>query len=212
MNETTKSSGVTKPDSRRKASVRPRTAKSPGGQRLGKQASGEASRRAAVVLEVLAGERTPQQGAQALSVSSNYYYLLERQALSGLLRACEVRPKGRGRPGPERKLAKLEAELARCERECQRQAALVRATQRTVGIPATPPVPAVVKRSKGGPARCRRRPVVRALAAAKTLRGNSSGQDAATGIQPASLEAERPAPRSLASDTVTTQSRQGDGA
>jgi hypothetical protein len=212
MNEATKSS--VKPDARttrRTPSGRTRAARCPGGQLLGKQSSGDAARRAAVVLEVLAGERTPQQGAAALCVSTNYYYLLERQALSGLLRACEVRPKGRGRPGPERKLAKLETELARCQRECQRQAALVRATQRAVGIPATPPAPAAVKRSsKNGPQRRRRRPVARALAAAKTLRQNSTGQEVASGVQTESLEAARPVASAL--NQVGMDTREGDGA
>ncbi len=214
MNEVSKSNGPTKANSPattpRKTSQRPHRARAPGGHLLGKQSSGEASRRAAVVLEVLAGERTPQQGAQVLSISVNYYYLLERQALGGLLRACEPRPKGRARPGLERKLAKLEAELARSQRECQRQAALVRVTQRAVGLPATPPAPAAVKgSSKNGSKRRRRRPVARALAAAKTLRQNSSGQEWAAGLQPESLDAERSVPNA---EKVSTLSRQGDGA
>jgi len=97
---------------------------------LGQSTSAEANRRAAAVLEVLAGERSPQQAASALSISVPYFYLLERKALQGLLEACEAKPKGPPGPTTEGKLAAVEAELARCHRECQRQAALVRATQR----------------------------------------------------------------------------------
>ena len=60
-------------------------------------ALGSAERRAAVVLEVLAGVRTVPQAAEALGVSVNYYYLLERQALAGLVAGCAPRP--RGKPG-----------------------------------------------------------------------------------------------------------------
>jgi hypothetical protein len=90
-----------------------------------------------VILESLAGERTAQQAAAALGMTVTNFYLLERKALQGLLRACEPQPKGPPKPGLERKLAHLERELARSQRECQRQAALVRATQRALGL--TPP-------------------------------------------------------------------------
>ena len=50
---------------------------------LGNGASPEAGRRAAAILEVLAGQRTPREVAQALGVSLPYFYLLERKALGG---------------------------------------------------------------------------------------------------------------------------------
>ena len=50
----------------------------------------EAQRRGAVILEVLAGVRSASQGAAALGISVNHYYLLERQALHGLAAACGV--------------------------------------------------------------------------------------------------------------------------
>ena len=136
-----------------------------------------ASQRAAAILEVLAGERTPQQAAAILSMSLPYFYLVERKALQGLLKACEPQPKGPPAPGPERKLAALELELARCRRECQRQEALVRATQRAVGLPAPPSTSTRTEKpgEKNGVRRRRRRPVVRALRAARTVRQNSSG-------------------------------------
>jgi hypothetical protein len=149
-----------------------------------------ASQRAAAILEVLAGERTPRQAAEVLSMSLPYFYLLERKALRGLLQACEPQPKGPPGPGPERKLEALELELARCRRECQRQEALVRATQRAVGLPASLSSPARPDKTgdKKSLGRRRRRPVVRALRAARTLRRNSSGSAIPVELQPSVTE------------------------
>lgn len=148
---------------------------------LGKTSSAEANRRAAVILEVLAGVRLPSEAAQALGVSVTHYYLLERKAMEGLLSACEPQPKGRGLPSAEKQLARLERELEQCRRESQRQAALVRATQRAVGLPAVASATPVAKSagtkkegSSAGKRRRRRRPTVRALRAAEALEKNSS--------------------------------------
>jgi hypothetical protein len=155
---------------------------------LGQGLSAPASQRAALILEVLAGERTPQQAAAALSVSLPYFYLLERKALQGLLQACEPQPKGPPAPSAERKLAALEAELARCRRECQRQAALVRATQRAIGLPALPPSDATKSGKSGsdktGARRRRRRPTTRALRAAQTVRANSARPETHGQVEP----------------------------
>src|SRR5262245_45707078 len=118
---------VTKASSASKRKYRMK--KPPTASSLGQGVSALASQRAAAILEVLAGERTPQEAATVLSMSLPYFYILERKALEGLLKACEPQPKGPPAPGPERKLEALETELARCRRECQRQEALVRATQ-----------------------------------------------------------------------------------
>ncbi len=177
---------------------------------LGQGVSAEAGLRAAAILEVLAGERTAQQAAAALSISLPYFYLLERQALGGLVRACEPRPKGPPPPDNEKKLAALEQELRRCQRECQRQAALVRATQRAVGLPVTSPPSSPTKsattsntktkaaakagatKSKiGGDQGARkrpRRPATRALQAARTVRKNSSGSAIPAELQPSVTE------------------------
>lgn len=131
----------------------------------------EAARRAAAILEVLAGVRTAQQAAGVLKISTNHYYLLERKALAGLAAACEPQPRGK-RPDAEKELASLRRALQRCQQECQRQAALVRAMQRTVGLP-PPPAPqqkpaANGKAGKKKSARRRRRAAsVRALRAAR---------------------------------------------
>jgi hypothetical protein len=47
---------------------------------LGNQSSAQANRRAALILEVLAGVRLPSEAAQALGVSVTHYYLMERGA------------------------------------------------------------------------------------------------------------------------------------
>src|SRR5215468_2392546 len=68
-----------------------------GGAELGKDASRDAKRLAAAILEVLAGARTTTDAATALGVSLPRYYQVESRALVGLLAACEPRPKGRVR-------------------------------------------------------------------------------------------------------------------
>ena len=148
---------------------------------LGKKTSSDANRRAAVILEVLAGVRLPSEAAQVLGVSVTHYYLLERKALEGLSAACEVQPKGRSVPSAERQVARLERELEQARRQCQRQAALARATQRAVGLPAAAVNSQAAsnssrKKNNGSSTgkRRRRRPTVRALRAAKTLQKNSS--------------------------------------
>jgi hypothetical protein len=150
---------------------------------LGKEARREANRRAAAVLEVLGGLRMPSEGAAALGISVHHYYLLERKALAGLLAACEPQPKGPREPSTEKKLKNLERELETCRRECMRQAALVRATQRAVGLPAVPSPSkkggkaAGKAQGKKAAAAKRRRPTVRALRAAGAVRRNSSGEN-----------------------------------
>ena len=67
-------------------------------QRRAARAAGDVARRrrlAAVILDVLAGSRTPPQAAEALGVSLPRYYQLEARALGGLVAACESRPRGR---------------------------------------------------------------------------------------------------------------------
>jgi hypothetical protein len=173
----------------------------PSAKDLGRRASAEAGRRAAALLEVLAGQCTPSQAATALGVSLPNFYLLERRALEGLAASCEPRPKGRGRPDTLRQLAQRERELARCQRECQRQAALARATQRVVGLAGLSNAGRSGSTKSGstksgsngtgkgtvkgtGRTKRKRRPVVRALRAAKLLRENSSPPPEANGLEP----------------------------
>jgi len=140
---------------------RPRDA-GPGGAELPRDASRHARRVAAMVLEVLAGARTPTEGAQALAISVGRYYQLETRALRALLSACEPSPKGR-QANPAQELARLQRDQERWRREVLRQQALVRAAQRTVGLaPPAPPSP------KPGQKR-RRRLAARALHVAARL-------------------------------------------
>lgn len=119
----------------------------------------EAQRLAAVILEVLAGVRTPPQAAQAVSVSLPRYYQLESRALCGLVAACEPRRKGRQR-GPQHEAAALKKENDRLRQELTRQQTLVRLAQRSVGL--SPP-------STNPKAKRKRKPVVRALGMAARL-------------------------------------------
>ena len=179
-----------------------RMKKPPTAGSLGQGVSALASQRAAAILEVLAGERTPQEAATVLSMSLPYFYILERKALEGLLKACEPQPKGPPAPGPERKLEALETELARCRRECQRQEALVRATQRTVGLPASPSQPTKDKvGNKNGVRRRRRQPVVRALRAARTVRQNSTGSALPAELKPSAVEDKTSLPATCEKET-----------
>ena len=129
--------------------------------------SPEASRLAVLILEVLAGGRTPLDAAKTLGVKLPRYYQLETRALQGLITALEPRPKVR-QPSPEGRIARLEKALGEARRESLRQQALVRAAQRSLGIKPPPP-------DEGKPAgkdaagRRKRRPSVRALKAARRL-------------------------------------------
>jgi hypothetical protein len=147
---------------------------------LSSDTSKEAKKRAAAILEVLAGLRLPSEAAAALGVSLPRYYLLEAQGLTGLVAGCEPRPHGRART-PERALAKLRKEVERLQREGARQQALVRAAQRTIGLtlPETPK-----PRSATGKKR-RRRPSVRALKAAARLQSDAHRQEVAAAAAPA---------------------------
>jgi hypothetical protein len=118
----------------------------------------DAKRLAAVILEVLAGLRTPAQAAQASNFSVPRYYQLELRAMAVLVTACEPPPKGRRR-GPLQEVAALQKDNERLRREVSRQQALVRMAQRSIGLAA----PAPLKSQQ-------RRRTARALVAAQRLR------------------------------------------
>jgi len=140
------------------------------------QASRDARRTAAAVLEVLAGVRSPNEAAEALGVSPPRYYTLEARALEGLVTACEPRPRGPS-PSPQKQIDDLEKQVAQLQRDLARMQALARTAQRTIGL-------AAVNRSKpkasdngngdGKTKRRRRKPAVRALKAARRL-GDTTG-------------------------------------
>lgn len=122
----------------------------------------EARRVCAIILEVLGGGRTPTAAAEVLKISVPRYYVLEARALRGLLQACGRRSKGRKRTA-ESELLQLQGELRRTQSERDRLGALLRASQRTLGL-VPPPKP-----EKAGKKR-RRRPQVRALRASRSLK------------------------------------------
>ena len=122
----------------------------------------DARKTAALILEVLGGLRSPTDAAKALGVSAQRYYGLEAQALEGLVQACERRGPGRQRTIGGH-VAALEAKVAQLERECARRQALIRVSQRTLGLAKPAEVPAAA------PGKRRRKPAIRALKAAREL-------------------------------------------
>jgi hypothetical protein len=132
--------------------------------------SREARKVVAAVLEVLAGSRTPLDAAKALGVSAPRYYVLESRALAGMVTACEPRAKGRTRT-PEMDLAALRKEHERVKRECARAQALVRASQRAVGLSTPKP-----EKKSGERGKRRRKPVVRALKVVDRLQSEPPDQ------------------------------------
>lgn len=126
--------------------------------------SGGARKLAAVILEVLAGLRTPTDAAVALEVSLPRYYACELRALQGLVGACEPLPRGR-QPTAQGEIAGLKRRCEQLQQQLVRQQALLRLAQRSIGLsPATPPT------SKPGKGKRRRRPRLRALQAIEQLR------------------------------------------
>lgn len=143
-----------------------KTAKAKAG---GPPVSPEGKRRAAVLFEVLAGVRTPQQAAEVLGLSLPGFYQMEERATLQVQLGCEVRPRGRQANG-ESKAAALVKEVERLQQEVARYQALLRLTQRTVGVP--PAAKAGAKR--------KRKPMVRAMRRAERLRAEadqSTGAD-----------------------------------
>lgn len=129
--------------------------------------SREAKRITTVLLEVLSGERGPQEGCAALGISLSRYYVLETRALQGMIAALEPRPKGRQKR-PEDTVRELERERSRLRQELARSQALLRAGQRSMGLPSSRPA----GRGKLGQAtgrRKRRRRIVRAKSAIAAL-------------------------------------------
>jgi hypothetical protein len=131
----------------------------------GPQVSPEGKRRAAVLYEVLAGVRTPQQAAEVLGLSLPGFYQLEERVSVQVQLACEARPRGRQATG-ESKAAALVKEVERLKQDVGRYQALLRLTQRTVGVPPAAPS------AKAG-AKRKRKPVVRAMRRAERLRAEA---------------------------------------
>jgi hypothetical protein len=128
------------------------------------QITPDSRRQAACVLEVLAGVRTPDQAAEALSISLPTYYNLEIRALRGLIFSCTPEPPGRTL-SLARKLRTAELKAAAMEKQVQRYQALLRNSQRNIGL-LPPPTPS---KQLGKGKRKPRKPVVRAFRAIEAL-------------------------------------------
>ena len=126
----------------------------------------QAQRFAATILEVLGGLRSPPEAAETLAVSLPRYYQLEARALEGLVAALAPRPQGK-QPSLQNRITALEKQLEAARRQCARQEALVRVTQRSLGLATGAAKPSEPSRDARG--RKKRRPTVRALKAARTL-------------------------------------------
>jgi hypothetical protein len=145
--------------------------------------SDQARRQAALILEVLAGTRTPTAAATALEVAPVRYYQIEARAIDGLVAACEPRSCGR-QPLPaeaasSQRVRTLESDCQRLGAEVARLQALLRLNRLSLGVkpPPPPPVPAHGKRRA-------RRPSVRALRVAKRTAPAVPTASVATGEQP----------------------------
>ncbi len=149
-------------------------------------ASREARRTAAAILEVLGGARTVPDAASALGVSPPRYYQLETRALEGLVQACERRDRG-PRVSPERERARLEKEVARLERELGRHQALARAAGRAAGLSAAKPERSSARGTAQG--RRKRKPMARALRAARRLQSVANPEEGGATVSPAEAPA-----------------------
>jgi hypothetical protein len=163
--------------------TKPKRRRSRGSRTLG--GSREAKRQAAVLLEVLSGLRGPQDGSQVLGVSLNRYYQLETRALEGLIAALEPRPKGRQRT-PESEIEQLRLERDRLGRELSRNQALLRAAQRSLGLPRARSEPngsKIAAKSKTSKRKRRSRTVraAKAIAALREATETSPSVEAAVG-------------------------------
>jgi hypothetical protein len=130
--------------------------------------SAEARCQAAAILEVLAGVRTPAEVAQQLAISLTRYYIIESRALQGLIAACEPRPHGRVR-SPAGELAALRRECEQLRRQAARQQALLRVTERALGLAGAAAAPSPKAGRKNPKRRRQRKPKARALQAAAVL-------------------------------------------
>ena len=177
----------------------PKAPRKPKGSHSVQGGSSEANRQAVVILEVLAGVKTPTQAAADLGTSLPRYYQLETRALEGLVAALEPKPKGK-QPLPQNQIAALQRELEQARRACARQQALARVAQRTLAVKLTPrpkaPPPQAAANKSPAPrdrvGRRKRRPAVRALKAVQALRKNLGPTESEAVQQPAPAEATAP--------------------
>jgi hypothetical protein len=149
------------------------------------QGSKGAKQALVAILEALSGEVSTSDVAERLTISLSRYYQLETRALQGMLAALEPRPRGRRR-GVDEKLGALMAEKKELERELRRQRSLLRAAQRSVGLPV----------GRGGKKKAKRKLRDRGATVRQTLRaqveeGGVDGQAERSGAVGGPNEGER---------------------
>jgi hypothetical protein len=108
----------------------------------------------------------PSEKSQSIGVSINRYYQLEAKALSAMVMALEPLPRGR-RTSPAALVERLEKENARLVREASRYQALLRASQKALGLAPAPKTEGDSKGTAGG--KKARRPRTRAKALIEKL-------------------------------------------
>lgn|SRR5712671_4896718 len=129
----------------------------------------EAKKLTALVLESLAGVRTPTDAAQQAGVSVQRFYLLEMRALQGIVRSLEPRKKGR-QLSDSRLLAVALKEKERLARDLARTQALLRSAHRVIGVPT---VTSNDRPGKiDGKGKRKKRPTTRAVKAVALLRAS----------------------------------------
>jgi hypothetical protein len=136
------------------------------------QGSESAKRAAQAVLEVLSGLKGPTEGAEALGVSLPRYYVLETRGLEGLVKGLEPREKGKREARPEDRLAEVSRERDRLKTELERMKSLVRAAQRSVGLPQS--TESKMEKPGKGKGVVKRRTVNRAKRALSRLKASSA--------------------------------------
>jgi hypothetical protein len=151
--------------------------KPPDGRKNGVAKEGaDARRSAAMVLEVLAGSLKPVEAASELGICLAGYYKLEERAIGGLVDACAPVAKGRAH-SVEKEAEALRIKCRRLESECARYQAFARASQKAIGLNVKSRPPAGEKRG-----RRRKKPMVRALIAAKALRAEEAPPEPAESV------------------------------
>jgi len=160
-------------------------------RRLG-QASERAKQMAAVILDVLGGNRTPTDAGRILGLSVARYYVVEQRAILGLVDGCEPSTKRGPSPDLEQKVRLLEQENRRLNQAVLRQQAIVRSTQRGLGISAPRtevPASGSNKPTKSGKPRKARRPTIRALRQARRVEASRpSPSTPPVGSSPSALQ------------------------
>lgn len=128
----------------------------------------DAVRTGALLLEMLAGLRGPQETAEAMGVSQPRLYQLEAKALQAMIDALEPCPRG-PKADPSKQVQAIELRCKKLETELRRYQALHRNATRSLNLPS--PSKKVRAESKGEKTvKRRRRKTARAERVAQGLR------------------------------------------